>query len=289
MTSKFTFCIGFSGITIRFSLPTEVTLPECFSKLICEDTNTPDAEYEVKLITKPLCPVGGAVANYRDFSIYSTKKGWLHICSALTADDGCQVACLLCSDNKHKLYYPASKWDYYRKYWHCIHLIAGEHLLINQDAFLLHSSVVMKDGMTVLFSGPSGIGKSTQAALWEKYADAEIINGDRCVIRKTPEGFFGGGSPWCGSSEIISSKSAPIKGVFLLRQGKENTVRRLGIEAFKPMFSQTTLNSWNKDFMAKIIELYSRFFEEVPVYELQCQATEDAVKLGYKTLFGKEI
>ena len=43
---------------------------------------------------------------------------------------------------------------------------------------VLHSAyIVTRTGEGILFSGPSGIGKSTQAALWERFAGARTING----------------------------------------------------------------------------------------------------------------
>lgn len=48
---------------------------------------------------------------------------------------------------------------------------------------VLHSAyIVTRGGEGILFSGPSGIGKSTQAALWERFAGARTVNGDRALV-----------------------------------------------------------------------------------------------------------
>ena len=53
-------------------------------------------------------------------------------------------------------------------------------ILADAGMLVLHSSyIVTRQEQGILFSGPSGIGKSTQAALWQRYAGAEIVNGDR--------------------------------------------------------------------------------------------------------------
>ena len=289
MDGVFSFCVRFSGIVIRFTLPTALTLPDCFAALRCADTETPDVEYQVCLLTSPLCPGTAPVHQSGAATIYATDKGWLRIYSALTAADGCQVACLLRPDGKNILYYPASRWDHYREYWHCTHLLCGEAMLLQHNAFLLHSSVVMVNGKVVLFSGPSGAGKSTQARLWEQFAGAKIINGDRCVVMKKEDGFYGGGSPWCGTSGIYDGTQAPIAGIILIKKGTENRLRRLGFEAFVPLFSQTTLNSWDSSFMETVSGLHSQLLEQVSVYELECRPWREAVELVYDTLFGKEI
>lgn len=240
------------------------------------------------MISHPLNPQGVLVFNNGEICVYKTDNGYLRIYKVLTAKDGCQVACLVSPDGKNTLYYPASQWERYKKYWHCNHLLCGEEMLIHKDAILLHSSLVMINGSTVLFSGPSGAGKSTQASLWKKYLGAEILNGDRTVIMKKNGEFYGGGSPWSGTSEIFSPKQAPIKSIFLVKQGKENKVTPSGKDAFSHLFSQTTLNSWNTAFMDKVSSLYSELLEKVPVYELTCRMDKEAADLAYNTLFPKE-
>lgn len=47
----------------------------------------------------------------------------------------------------------------------------------------MHASLVEKDGEGVLFLGPSGMGKSTQARLWKSALDADFISGDRPGLR----------------------------------------------------------------------------------------------------------
>lgn len=270
-------------------MPTPLNLPECITELLCEDLKSTDAEYRVTLIESPLTPQSAPVYTDGNSQIYVTNQGRLRIYSPLTEEDGCQVACLLRSNGKNILYYPAKKWEHYREYWHCAHLLWGEMLLMHLDSFLLHSSVVLANGKAVLFCGQSGAGKSTQASLWKDFANAEIINGDRCVITKKDGVFRGGGSVWSGTSGIYSAKSAPIGGIFALRKGNDTSVRRLGIQAFSELYSQTTLNTWDEEFMRKVTGLLQDLLLEVPVWELTCRADREAVELAYKTLFSKEL
>lgn len=278
-------CIRICGITIRFLLPGAITLEENFSHYLCEDCNSPDAEFKICLIHKPLSPPGSPVYTEGAIKIYQTQEGWLRIYSPLIAEDGCQVACLLRSNSKHKLYYPASQWHRYASPLRCLHLIGAETLLLKHHAFLLHSSVVYKDGKAVLFSGPSGAGKSTQAALWEKHLDAKIVNGDRCIIMRKNHTFYGCGSPWAGTSGIYTDIMAPIAGIFLVTQAAVNRVERLGISAFPSLFGQTITNSWDQTFMQEMTLLFQQLLESVPVYRLFCRPDSEAAQLAYVTLF----
>ncbi len=258
-------------------------------ELACSDCKNADTEYRVTLLKEPLKLQTPPVYTDGNSQIFVTNEGRLRIYSPLTEENGCQVACLLRPSGKHTLYYPADKWEHYRKYWHCAHLLWGEMLLMHFDSFLLHSSVVYINDKAVLFCGQSGAGKSTQAKLWEAYKDAEIINGDRCVITNKDGVFFGGGSIWSGTSGIYSPKSAPIAGIFTLKKGKENSVRRLSIQAFTELYSQITLNTWDEEFMKKVTGNLQDMLNCVPVWELTCRPDKDAVDLAYKTIFSKEI
>lgn len=289
MDKEFTFCLCISGITIRFVLPNELTLPDNFEPFLCPDTCTPDEEYRLELLTEPLNPQSPMVHQEGDARIYHTEQGWLHIYPSLGDAQGCQVACLFRPNGHHALYYPASRWDYYAKTWRCAHLICAEQFLLRHNAFLLHSSFVGIHGQAVLFSGPSGAGKSTMADLWHTHLGAEVLNGDRTVIQQRGDSFTAAGSMWAGSSQIYHRDILPIAGVFLVNQSQENRVERLGFDAFVPLFTQTILNSWNPDFMAQISALYAQFLDKTPVYRLHCRPDREAVELAYQTIFGKEF
>lgn len=279
------FCISFSGITLRMVLPASAELPEELAAFLCEDPGTVDVEYEIRLIREPLCHDPNPVYQERGTEYYKTKEGWLRIYRPLIEKDGCQVACLLRPDGRNTLFYPEYRWDHYAAPLRCIHLLGIEALLLRRDAFLLHSSVVLLNGKTVLFSGPSGAGKSTQAALWQQHLGAKVINGDRCVIIKRPDGFYGGGSPWSGTSGIYHPDQAPIAGIFLVHQAPENSVQRLGRTAFAPLFSQTAVNSWDPEFMERISQLVPELLSQVPVFRLNCRPDEGAVMAAYHAIF----
>lgn len=67
---------------------------------------------------------------------------------------------------------------------------------IRQNIVQFHSSLVQWQYHGIMFIGPSGIGKTTQAELWQRYQNADIINGDLVFVQKKEEEFLGWGSPW---------------------------------------------------------------------------------------------
>lgn len=162
-----------------------------------------------------------------------------------------------------------------------------EHVLLRHGALFLHSSHLNIGGKALLFSAPSGTGKSTQADLWEKYACAEIINGDKTVLRKKDGIWNAYGCPMCGTSGIHKQGNEPIHAIVMLEQGKDNSVRRLTAgEAFSRMYPEVTVPRWNRELVLRAMELLDDVMANVPVYLFSCtkdkcavMALRDALKL----------
>lgn len=155
-----------------------------------------------------------------------------------------------------------------------------EILLSYFGAVSLHSSFIRKNGQAVLFTAPSGTGKSTQADLWREYRKAEIINGDRSMIRKLDSGWTAFGSPFAGSSSIYKNESVPIGAIVILRQAPYNEIRRLkASEAFRYLYSEMVVSKWHSEAHKKIITITEQLAREVPILLLQCLPDQSAVDL----------
>lgn len=153
-----------------------------------------------------------------------------------------------------------------------------ERLAMEQNALILHSAYMCRKGKAVLFSAPSGIGKSTQAGLWERYRGTRTINGDRSLLLQKPDGWYAAGWPICGSSEICNNEAFPLEAIVMLSQSPQNRIRRLrGAEAFRELFPQITVNAWNREFQTKAMDCLEQLLSEIPVYHLACNISEDAV------------
>ncbi|MBR3802105.1 MAG: hypothetical protein IKK37_01510 [Clostridia bacterium] len=159
-------------------------------------------------------------------------------------------------------------------------------LLLSANAFFIHSSFISVNGKAVLFSAPCGVGKSTQAALWEKYRGAEIINGDKAGIL-VESGVYACGVPFCGTSGICKNKTFPLGAIVLLSQSPENSIRQLsGAEALQGLMLNIYLDLIAPGEQSAIIELLISLLETVPVYSFACTADESAVQMLENILTG---
>ena len=150
-----------------------------------------------------------------------------------------------------------------------VSLFAMEKRMLAKDAMVLHCSVLKVKSGVILFSGPSGIGKSTQAAGGHAAA---------FLLKKENGRWMSLGWPICGSSEICYNEAYPVKAVIFLGQAEENDGRRLRyFDAIKAMISQITVNGWNPQFVEKIWNLTEDFAAQIPVFEYGCNMEEAAV------------
>ncbi len=155
------------------------------------------------------------------------------------------------------------------------------------NAILLHASCVDCTGKGILFAGFSGVGKTTQAELWKKFTNAEIINGDKAILREIEEEIYACGLPWKGSSEYCLKKKTKLEGIVILRQAKENKIKRLSMsEATELFMPHIFLPHWDEKCLDKAIDTFEKIISTVPVFLLECRADSDAVRLTYNTVFG---
>lgn len=147
-------------------------------------------------------------------------------------------------------------------------------------ALLLHASFVVSQGSGVLFTGCSGVGKTTQAELWQQYLGAEIVNGDKVAVRCVDGGVYAYGLPWKGSSEYCVNRRAELRCIAVLRQAKENRVKKLNTaEAAKFFLPHIFLPHWDKSCMENALDTFENILRDVPVVLLECRPDEEAVRL----------
>lgn len=166
-----------------------------------------------------------------------------------------------------------------------INCLALEKTLSEYGRFVLHSSFIKTIGGAVLFTAPSGTGKSTQAELWKQYKNAEIINGDRAGIWKAGNNWMAGGVPWCGTSGIMKNEILPLKAVVILRQGSENQIAEMPISAKAGrLLEQLTINPWNREMLISAQLFCLRLCQEIPIIQLTCRPDKGAVEMLEKEL-----
>lgn len=160
---------------------------------------------------------------------------------------------------------------------------------VQRHMIQFHSSLIDYQGHGLMFLGPSGIGKTTQAELWNQYRDALIINGDIVFVQETEKDFLGWGTPWHGSSPYCENTNVPVEALIILKQAPENSIRKLeGFEKVSAVSNSVFYPRWLENGMELCLETLDHLLSKLPVYELSCRPDEEAVELTEKTIFGRE-
>lgn len=161
---------------------------------------------------------------------------------------------------------------------------------VKRGILRVHSSLVDCQGIGILFIGPSGIGKTTQAELWEKYRQAEIINGDMVFVQEKGQDFYGVGSPWHGSSPYCLNRQVKIRAIVALKQDSVNSIRKLqDFEKVSTLAGNLFYPLWSETGMAACMETFHRLAKKVETYQLSCRPDKDAVELLYENISRGEI
>lgn len=156
--------------------------------------------------------------------------------------------------------------------------LSAEHLVLDAGGVVLHASYILRGGKAILFTAPSGTGKSTQADLWKDLRGAQIINGDRAVIRMVDGQAFACGIPFAGSSQYCENVTAPLSAIVYLAQAPQTTISRLtGFRAFRQVWEGCSVNTWDRVDMEKATKIVEQIIGQVPVYYLPCTPDETAV------------
>lgn len=170
-------------------------------------------------------------------------------------------------------------------------MLPMREIFLRFGALFLHASQITYQGRGILFTAPSGTGKTTQAKLWQQYRGAEILCNDRTLTRKVDGAWRTYGYPLDGSEPVCSSAVNPLGAVVLLEQGRrENRVERLGpAKALPRLMRQVVLDCWSGEARAEAMELLITLMEDVPVYLLTCTPEEQAVETLEAKLMEDEV
>jgi len=161
---------------------------------------------------------------------------------------------------------------------------------LSRGAGVFHSAAVCYKGEGILFSAPSGTGKSTHASLWKDVFgdDVVLFNDDTPVLKIENDEVFAYGTPWSGKTSINRDIKVPLKAIVCLDRAENNSAKRLyGLDAFYRVF-----NEFRKPPEGGLLEncltLIDGVLEKVPVFELLCNKDKDAVTTIYNAVgFGK--
>ena len=158
--------------------------------------------------------------------------------------------------------------------------------MADYNIFLMHSSVLVKDGYAYAFAAKSGVGKSTHTALWIKNIDgARILNGDKPLYRLESDGSITVfGTPWNGKEDWGENSSAPLAAVCFLERGEENEIRIATEEETLDRLMHQLYLRGQRAAVVQQLAMMDAMISRVPFYIMKCNISDDAARLSYQTM-----
>ncbi len=228
----------------------------------------------VKITEAPL-PVkngeGIAVGGSRE--LYSGEGGERLYSSFYTPRGYVDYACRIIKKDCIELYidFEGGLWD--SMVFNALNI---PEILADRGIFLCHSSFIIYRGEAVLFLSDKGGGKSTQASLWARGRGAEIVNGDRSLLKYEGGRLVACGTPYCGSSKTALNKSVPVRALILLEKGEKNEIRKAsGTAALTGIAAQLSRETRQS---AAAFEFAAGVCSSTGVYKMKCVPDLSAVE-----------
>lgn len=157
---------------------------------------------------------------------------------------------------------------------------------------LMHGAAITYKGAAYMFCAPSGTGKSTHISLWRKFLgqDVGIINGDKPFLSFEESSGHNHirvcGSPWAGKENWQNNRSAPLRAICLISRSSENIISHASPDKCLPALMRQIYIPRSTEAAHKALEITDRLVRTVPVYQLACDISENAVKCSFEALTG---
>lgn len=140
--------------------------------------------------------------------------------------------------------------------------------------FAIHSASLLYNQKAWLFSGHSGVGKSTHTAFWNTLFQTPHLNGDLNLlgfdIEKNQMMVYG--IPWCGTSGIFTAQNYELGGIVLLGQHpSQNSFEDLDeSEQILRVMQRMISPVWKEQQLSLNLMFAEEITAHVPVFSFLC-------------------
>jgi hypothetical protein len=163
---------------------------------------------------------------------------------------------------------------------------AFKNIIAYAGGIVLHSSAISYKNQGILFSAPSGTGKSTHTGLWQRLwpESVEVVNDD------TPAIFFKNnvpymyGLPWSGKGPN-KNMSVPLKSVVFLQRSEQNVIKLSDTDSAVFYLLEQTYKSVYIDNLDKILQQTERLIDYADIYVIGVNMCDDAAVMVRNTVF----
>ncbi len=255
-------------------------------------------QIEILQGTPPFHPNGKMLIRNSELVVMEHERGYIVLFPSMS-----QIREAHMTADGHFVQVYVKGWDKEKAQEELFHAMRHFFLLFaqKQGLFALHSASILYRGQVWLFSGHSGMGKSTHTNLWKEQFGTEIINGDLNLIGWIKSGQNESmqnesmqnvnqqcanrqpivyGMPWCGTSGIASTKSYPLGGIVLLGRSDHDHFETLSHDQKIVRVMQRMISPvWTEDMLEANLTCAAKLAGAVPIYYLLCTKEPSAAQM----------
>ena len=258
-------CIG--GLYLKLVGPSEA-FSKNFEPFMISQCYKTDMTVEICTNIPSVRTSGKLILHSSELLIYDCSDDYLLLFPTMKQIQEAHLA----KDASHVYFYcqPPFSENFVTDLFHAIRFVYL-YLAQRNGLFALHSASILYQDKAWLFSGRSGMGKSTHTNLWKQIFHTPIINGDLNLLSITPDGPVVYGMPWCGTSGIADSASHPLGGIVLLKQATKDSCVTLPENKKALLVMQRFISpTWTKEMLLCNLNFTESLAKQTPICQLLC-------------------
>lgn len=145
--------------------------------------------------------------------------------------------------------------------------------------FAMHSASILYRGKAWLFSGHSGMGKTTHTSLWHTLFQTPYLNGDLNLIGIKDGTLLVYGIPWCGTSGLFTAETHVLGGIVLLgRDNHDHFVPFTQEEKVVRVLQRLISPAWTAEQLLQNLNFSNEVSSRIPILQLLCTKQPSAAQ-----------
>jgi len=155
--------------------------------------------------------------------------------------------------------------------------------IAEHNATVFHGSLISLNNEGYLFTGRSGIGKTTHISNWLKvYPETQIINGDKPILKVINNELIGYGTPWSGKENYNINSSVKVKAIIEVTRDTNNHIEKMNLNDCLSLLLSQTYRSNAADGMKKALEIAIKLGSTTNLYRLGCNMEAESARVAYE-------
>lgn len=161
--------------------------------------------------------------------------------------------------------------------------------LISYDIILIHGASISYNNQAIIFSAPSGTGKTTHILKWlDRLPEAFVVNGDKTFIsaNNDDQALLVFGSPWAGKENMYSNTVVSLKAIVFIEQDYNNNIVPITFSEAFPRLIQQIYRPEDTELTRKTLNTIITFKDRVSFWLFKCNNyKEDCFEVAFNALY----